>query len=122
MYRWILLSLDTTDFPHFPHCQLNLTQGAKQWFTLLMASLCKVGCDFSHEDILTLFSGITGGFGGDRRVEYIIPHNVKVEGYHEFVIESSCNGMFGVPWNGDTIQPPDVYIVHQPYVLELNFH
>jgi hypothetical protein len=24
------------------------------------------------------------------------------------VIESSCNGMFGVPWNGDTVAPPDV--------------
>ena len=59
--------------------------------------------------ILTLASGITGGFGGDRRVEYIIPHKAREEGYHEFVIESSCNGMFGVPWNGDTIQPPDVY-------------
>lgn len=52
--------------------------------------------------------GITGGFGGDRRVEYIIPPEAREAGYHEFIIESSCNGMFGVPWNGDTIQPPDV--------------
>ena len=41
--------------------------------------------------------GLTGGSGGDRRVEYILP--VK-EGTFEFVIEMSCNGMFGVPWNG----------------------
>lgn len=55
-----------------------------------------------------LHLGITGGFGGDRRVEYIIPPEATQKGFHEFVIESSCNGMFGVPWNGDTIQPPDV--------------
>jgi hypothetical protein len=52
--------------------------------------------------------GITGGFGGDRRVEYIIPADACKRGYHEFVIESSCNGMFGVPWSGDIIAPPDV--------------
>ncbi|KAF9558502.1 glycoside hydrolase family 38 protein [Agrocybe pediades] len=52
--------------------------------------------------------GITGGYGGDRRVEYIIPQEARDAGVHEFVIESSCNGMFGVPWNGDTIQPPDM--------------
>ncbi|KAF8346661.1 glycoside hydrolase family 38 protein [Amanita rubescens] len=52
--------------------------------------------------------GITGGYGGDRRVEYIIPRECVIEGSHEFIIESSCNGMFGIPWNGDTIQPPDM--------------
>ncbi|KAI0071984.1 hypothetical protein K474DRAFT_1668357 [Panus rudis PR-1116 ss-1] len=52
--------------------------------------------------------GITGGFGGDRRVEYIIPPEARKKGQHEFVIESSCNGMFGVPWDGDTISPPDM--------------
>ena len=53
-------------------------------------------------------TGITGGYGGDRRVEYILPHDARKKGTHDFVIESSCNGMFGVPWNGDTIAPPDV--------------
>ena len=57
---------------------------------------------------LTSSIGITGGYGGDRRVEYIIPPEAREEGTYEFVIESSCNGMFGVPWNGDTIQPPDM--------------
>ncbi|EGN94808.1 glycoside hydrolase family 38 protein [Serpula lacrymans var. lacrymans S7.3] len=52
--------------------------------------------------------GITGGYGGDRRVEYIIPLDARQQGHHEFIIESSCNGMFGVPWNGDTIAPPDM--------------
>lgn len=56
----------------------------------------------------TPLQGITGGFGGDRRVEYIIPMEARMKGTHEFIIESSCNGMFGVPWNGDTIAPPDV--------------
>ena len=56
----------------------------------------------------TPLQGITGGWGGDRRVEYIIPRSAIKAGKHEIVIESSCNGMFGVPWNGDTIAPPDV--------------
>ena len=53
-------------------------------------------------------AGITGGFGGDRRVEYIIPAEARKKGTHSFVAEASCNGMFGVPWSGDIIQPPDV--------------
>jgi alpha-mannosidase len=52
--------------------------------------------------------GITGGYGGDRRVEHIIPRKAIEAGQYDFVIESSCNGMFGVPWSGDTIDPPDV--------------
>ncbi|KAI5983893.1 glycoside hydrolase family 38 protein, partial [Pisolithus albus] len=52
--------------------------------------------------------GITGGYGGDRRVEHIIPREAVLRGIYEVVIESSCNGMFGVPWNGDTIAPPDM--------------
>jgi hypothetical protein len=54
------------------------------------------------------YLGITGGFGGDRRVEYIIPLDERKRGTHSFVAEATCNGMFGVPWNGDSIQPPDV--------------
>ncbi|KAJ3503870.1 hypothetical protein NLJ89_g8237 [Agrocybe chaxingu] len=60
------------------------------------------------EAMIFTTDGITGGYGGDRRVEYIIPKEAVESGSHEFVIESSCNGMFGVPWNGDTIQPPDM--------------
>ncbi|OAX33098.1 glycoside hydrolase family 38 protein [Rhizopogon vinicolor AM-OR11-026] len=52
--------------------------------------------------------GITGGYGGDRRVEHIIPPQAVRDGHYAVVIESSCNGMFGVPWNGDTIAPPDM--------------
>ncbi|EKM48306.1 glycoside hydrolase family 38 protein [Phanerochaete carnosa HHB-10118-sp] len=56
----------------------------------------------------TPLQGITGGFGGDRRVEHIIPASAVKKGTYSIVIESSCNGMFGVPWNGDTIAPPDM--------------
>ncbi|KAF9070390.1 glycosyl hydrolases family 38 N-terminal domain-containing protein [Rhodocollybia butyracea] len=67
------------------------------------------GCEAMIYDIEgTPLQGITGGFGGDRRVEYIIPMDARTKGTHEFIIESSCNGMFGVPWNGDTIAPPDM--------------
>ena len=52
--------------------------------------------------------GITGGFSWDRRVEYIIPQEAREQGTHEFVIESSCNGMFGIPFSGDIIDPPDM--------------
>ena len=56
----------------------------------------------------TPLQGITGGYGGDRRVDHIIPSSDVKKGTYSIVIESSCNGMFGVPWNGDTIAPPDV--------------
>ena len=56
----------------------------------------------------TPLQGITGGYGGDRRVDHIIPSTAVKNGTYSIVIESSCNGMFGVPWNGDTIAPPDV--------------
>ena len=59
---------------------------------------------FSHLNL----PGITGGFGGDRRVEYIIPQDPRERGIHEFVIESSCNGMFGIPFSGDIVDPPDM--------------
>ena len=64
----------------------------------------------------TPLQGITGGHGGDRRVDHIIPREAVQKGYYEVVIESSCNGMFGVPWNGDTIAPPDVSTFF-PYIL-----
>jgi alpha-mannosidase len=46
--------------------------------------------------------GITGGHDEDRCVEYIIPAYACKKGTCEIVIESSCNGMFGVRWNADT--------------------
>ncbi|KAF8604347.1 glycoside hydrolase family 38 protein [Ceratobasidium sp. AG-I] len=44
--------------------------------------------------------GITGGYDGDRRVEFILD---KTKQEFSFVIESSCNGMFGI----SGIAPPD---------------
>lgn len=52
----------------------------------------------------TPLQGITGGWGGERRVEHIIPPAAVKAGIYEIVIESSCNGLFGV---GDSIEPPN---------------
>ncbi|KAI5117584.1 hypothetical protein M0805_004579 [Coniferiporia weirii] len=56
----------------------------------------------------TPLQGITGGNGIDRRIDHIVPLTARKAGVYDIVIESSCNGMFGVPWNGDTIAPPDM--------------
>ncbi|KAI4519924.1 glycoside hydrolase family 38 protein [Schizophyllum commune Loenen D] len=56
----------------------------------------------------TPLQGITGGGEGARRVDYIIPKAAWDKGTHSVVVEVTCNGMFGVPWNGDTIEPPDM--------------
>jgi alpha-mannosidase len=67
------------------------------------------------------FPGITGGYGGDRRVEHIVPPKAVCDGHYSVVIESSCNGMFGVPWNGDTIAPPDVNLLCLQYNIDTDF-
>lgn len=54
----------------------------------------------------TPVQGITGGYGGERRVEYIIPLEARKAGHHELVIESTCNGLFGIQGGG--ISPPDM--------------
>ncbi|KAH9914289.1 glycoside hydrolase family 38 protein [Fomitopsis serialis] len=56
----------------------------------------------------TPLQGITGGWGGDRRVEFILPSEARKARKLDFIVESSCNGMFGIPWNGDTIEHPDM--------------
>jgi alpha-mannosidase len=53
----------------------------------------------------TPLQGITGGSGGDRRVDHIIPRSAVEAGQYDIVIESSCNGMFGV--GPGPIDPPD---------------
>ncbi|KAJ7020033.1 glycosyl hydrolases family 38 N-terminal domain-containing protein [Mycena alexandri] len=64
------------------------------------------GCEAMIFDVEgTPLQGITGGYGGDRRVEYIIPPAALAKGSHDIVIESSCNGMFGM--GGGGIGPPD---------------
>ena len=75
-----------------------------------MEALCKVHTlffayhGFSHLNL----PGITGGFGYDRRVEYIIPQEAREQGTYELVIESSCNGMFGVSVSDDVFDAPDM--------------
>jgi hypothetical protein len=84
---------------------------------------CKVQCHFNPYTKIwangRVHLGITGGFGGDRRVEYIIPPDIRKDGTHSFVAEATCNGMFGVPWNGDSIQPPDVRLFTCPRQAEM---
>lgn len=50
--------------------------------------------------------GLTGGFGVDRRVEFIIPEEHRKAGVGHYYVEASCNGMFGQ--NGEN--PPDVSV------------
>lgn len=54
--------------------------------------------------------GLTGG--GDRE-EWILPKAFLDGKEHTFYIEMACNGMFGNPTGGDTIQPPDPNIYFQ---------
>lgn len=47
--------------------------------------------------------GLTGGFEGDRRVEFIITPEARQAGVAHFYIEASCNRMFGQ----NDMDPPD---------------
>ncbi|KAG8887766.1 Glycoside hydrolase, 38 vacuolar alpha mannosidase [Tulasnella sp. 332] len=47
--------------------------------------------------------GITGGYDGDRRVDFIIPKEARRKGSIDVIIEVSANGMFGISGVG----PPD---------------
>ncbi|WWD21813.1 hypothetical protein CI109_106301 [Kwoniella shandongensis] len=47
--------------------------------------------------------GLTGGYGRDRRVEFIIPSDVVKSGTAVYHIEGSCNAMFGQA----TLENPD---------------
>ncbi|KAL8280086.1 hypothetical protein RQP46_007416 [Phenoliferia psychrophenolica] len=49
--------------------------------------------------------GITGGFGGDRRVDFILDPALRGTTY-KYYIEVSCNGMFG-NGAGEVNNPPD---------------
>ncbi|KAI0125943.1 glycosyl hydrolase family 38 domain-containing protein [Xylariales sp. AK1849] len=50
---------------------------------------------------------LQGLTGGGERVEWILPESFRDGKEHTFYIEMACNGMFGNPQGGDTIQPPD---------------
>ncbi|KAJ6623283.1 glycosyl hydrolases family 38 N-terminal domain-containing protein [Mycena sp. CBHHK59/15] len=68
------------------------------------------GCEaMSFDTDGTPLQGIMGGYGDDRRVEYIIPEAAHKKGTHEIVIESSCNGMFGMAGAGIGSPDPNRY-------------
>jgi alpha-mannosidase len=51
---------------------------------------------------------LQGLTGGGERNEWIIPNEWRdYDKEHTIYIEMACNGMFGNPTGGDTIQPPD---------------
>ncbi|KAK0898065.1 Glycoside hydrolase, 38 vacuolar alpha mannosidase [Friedmanniomyces endolithicus] len=51
---------------------------------------------------------LQGLTGGGERVEWVIPQRFRdYDKEHTIYIEMACNGMFGNPTGGDTIQPPD---------------
>ncbi|KAM0747907.1 alpha-mannosidase [Meredithblackwellia eburnea MCA 4105] len=64
------------------------------------------GCEamFFNTDGLSL-QGITGGYGGDRRVDFILDPELRGSTYR-YYIEVSCNGMFG-NGSGEVNNPPD---------------
>jgi len=49
---------------------------------------------------------LQGLTGGGERVEWILPKGYRDGKEHTFYVEMACNGMFGNPKGGDTIQPP----------------
>lgn len=51
--------------------------------------------------------GITGGFGGDRRVDFILTPEMRRAGSFTIYIATCANGMFGVG-APDTNSPPDL--------------
>lgn len=50
---------------------------------------------------------LQGLTGGGERVEWILPKSFRDGKEHTIYVEMACNGMFGNPAGGDTIQPPD---------------
>lgn len=50
---------------------------------------------------------LQGLTGGGERIEWILPTSFRDGKEHTIYIEMACNGMFGNPMGGDTIQPPD---------------
>ncbi|KAI9813104.1 MAG: Glycoside hydrolase, 38 vacuolar alpha mannosidase [Pycnora praestabilis] len=64
--------------------------------------------DANNEGLVWTEDGdpLQGLTGGGERVEWILPEAWKDGKDHIFYIEMACNGMFGNPPGGDTIQPP----------------
>ncbi|KAF0408009.1 glycoside hydrolase family 38 protein [Gigaspora margarita] len=54
----------------------------------------------------TPLQGLTGGYGNDRRAEYVLTRSSNGGEQFEFYLEMACNGMFGNGIGSD-INPPD---------------
>ncbi|KAI9835170.1 MAG: hypothetical protein M1819_002540 [Sarea resinae] len=65
--------------------------------------------DANNEGLIWTESGepLQGLTGGGERVEWVLPKSYRDGKEHTFYIEMACNGMFGNPTGGDSIQPPD---------------
>lgn len=50
---------------------------------------------------------LQGLTGNNERIEWVLPEAFRDGKEHTFYVEMACNGMFGNPTGGDTIQPPD---------------
>ncbi|GAA6040668.1 hypothetical protein JCM8097_000867 [Rhodosporidiobolus ruineniae] len=91
---------------HWFRVTLNLPQD-RSW---LDAERVQLEFDSSSEALVFStegepLQGLTGGFGIDRRVEFILPQD-KRTGTYRYYIEVSCNAMFGNGL-GETNNPPD---------------
>ena len=64
--------------------------------------------DANNEGLVWTEDGepLQGLTGGGERVEWILPQSFRDGKEHTIYIEMACNGMFGNPPGGDTIQPP----------------
>ncbi|KAK8243843.1 alpha-mannosidase [Phyllosticta capitalensis] len=65
--------------------------------------------DANNEGLIWTEDGdpVHGLTGGGERTEWILPQSFRDGKVHTFYIEMACNGMFGNPTGGDTIQPPN---------------
>ncbi|PIA93044.1 Alpha-mannosidase [Cercospora beticola] len=65
--------------------------------------------DSSSEGLVWTHDGkpLQGLTGNGERIEWIVPDSYRTGKEETIYIEMACNGMFGNPTGGDTIQPPD---------------
>jgi len=79
---------------------------ARRWSTIRRGKSSTVSYPagyLQHHQGGSLIAGLTGGYGGDRRVEFILPHSARKAGTAHYYVEASCNGMFGI----NDMDPPD---------------
>ncbi|KAJ3280789.1 hypothetical protein HK104_000399 [Borealophlyctis nickersoniae] len=91
------------------------------WSTHWFKVHVKIPKEYSNEEVLLIFDpdcegmvwsskgeplmGITGGWGGDRHVDYRLTQKAKEGEEFKLYIEVACNGMFGAGL-GNMIDPP----------------